>query len=196
MEEGRISRSGSFQELIAQGDQFSNFLQTRLNKEVKTLHADNPTQNSDSFAPLTSGNRLVQRTLSRPAVLTEADLWGQTQTLAATEKQPETKTLTAESKSTTAEVAAGNSTNWRSCFTMVGPATVKVVAMIVLTNAISTVLSVGASVWLSKWTQENQTMVNGEQDAALRDYRLTYYGLFGLGQGNLLKTSQLKFIKQ
>ncbi|OQV18389.1 Multidrug resistance-associated protein 1 [Hypsibius exemplaris] len=202
MDDGRITRSGSFEELLAQGDNFSTFLQTRLMKEVRREVNANPVvfepPNSELSlnvpvltlqVPYRDEDTLSHKSDSSARGLIVRDR--STGTLDTTAVKPDVKTLTAETKSANAEVAAGKSTNWKSCLSIVGPATVKIIFLIVFTNTMSTVFSVGSSIWLSKWTQENQTTITGEQDTAMRDYRLGYYGLFGVGQGIFLFVSML-----
>jgi hypothetical protein len=62
------------------------------------------------------------------------------------------------------------------------------VAIFVL-YTLNNVLSVAANFWLSAWS--NDQLVNGTVDKDLRDYRLSIYGVLGLGQGISIIVLQL-----
>ncbi|XP_012271250.1 multidrug resistance-associated protein 1 isoform X2 [Orussus abietinus] len=49
-------------------------------------------------------------------------------------------------------------------------------------NAIYQGFSIGSNVWLSKWSDDNETAVNGTADTSKRDMYLGVYGVLGLGQ--------------
>ncbi|CAL1682835.1 unnamed protein product [Lasius platythorax] len=56
----------------------------------------------------------------------------------------------------------------------------------IVMNAVFQSFSIGSSVWLSVWSSDNQTIVNGTVDTvdtAKRDMYLGVYGVLGLGQG-------------
>lgn len=46
--------------------------------------------------------------------------------------------------------------------------------------------SIGSNLWLSKWSSDNTTVVNGTQDTSKRDFYLSVYAAFGLGQGTII----------
>lgn len=50
-------------------------------------------------------------------------------------------------------------------------------------NAVFQSFSIGSSVWLSLWSNDNLTVVNGTVDTVKRDMYLGVYGALGLGQG-------------
>ena len=52
---------------------------------------------------------------------------------------------------------------------------------IILLNVGNQAASLGASVWLSEWS--NDPIVNGTSDPAQRDLRLGVYGALGMSQG-------------
>lgn len=43
--------------------------------------------------------------------------------------------------------------------------------------------SIGSNIWLSKWSSDNNTVVNGTANTAKRDMYLGVYGALGVGQG-------------
>lgn len=45
--------------------------------------------------------------------------------------------------------------------------------------------SVGSNMWLSKWSSDNSTVVNGTQVTSKRDLYLGVYAALGLGQGKI-----------
>ncbi|XP_011636992.1 multidrug resistance-associated protein 1 isoform X1 [Pogonomyrmex barbatus] len=53
----------------------------------------------------------------------------------------------------------------------------------IVMNAVFQSFSIGSSVWLSVWSNDNQTVVNGTVDTAKRDMYLGVYGALGFGQG-------------
>ncbi|XP_011636993.1 multidrug resistance-associated protein 1 isoform X2 [Pogonomyrmex barbatus] len=52
----------------------------------------------------------------------------------------------------------------------------------IVMNAVFQSFSIGSSVWLSVWSNDNQTVVNGTVDTAKRDMYLGVYGALGFGQ--------------
>ncbi|XP_066599372.1 multidrug resistance-associated protein 1 isoform X2 [Prorops nasuta] len=52
----------------------------------------------------------------------------------------------------------------------------------IVINGIYQSFSIGSNVWLSVWSNDNTTVVNGTADAAKRDMYLGVYGALGLGQ--------------
>lgn len=46
--------------------------------------------------------------------------------------------------------------------------------------------SIGSNIWLSKWSNDNETVVNGTVDTGKRDMYLGVYGALGIGQGKLI----------
>lgn len=53
----------------------------------------------------------------------------------------------------------------------------------IIMNAVFQSFSIGSNVWLTKWSDDNQTVVNGTVDTVRRDTYLGVYGALGLGQG-------------
>lgn len=53
----------------------------------------------------------------------------------------------------------------------------------ILLNAVYQLSSIGSNLWLSVWSSDTTTVVNGTQDIAKTDMYLGIYGAFGLGQG-------------
>lgn len=46
--------------------------------------------------------------------------------------------------------------------------------------------SIGSNLWLSKWSSDNTTVINGTQDTSKRDLYLGVYAAFGLAQGTTI----------
>lgn len=53
----------------------------------------------------------------------------------------------------------------------------------IVMNAVFQSFSIGSSVWLSVWANDNQAMGNETLDTAKRDMYLGVYGALGFGQG-------------
>lgn len=53
----------------------------------------------------------------------------------------------------------------------------------IVMNAVFQSFSIGSSVWLSVWSNDNLTVVNNTVDTAKRDMYLGVYGALGFGQG-------------
>ncbi|KMQ91536.1 multidrug-resistance like protein isoform e [Lasius niger] len=67
----------------------------------------------------------------------------------------------------------------------------------IVMNAVFQSFSIGSSVWLSVWSSDNQTIVNGTVDTvdtAKRDMYLGVYGVLGLGQAIFVVLSQTALV--
>lgn len=53
----------------------------------------------------------------------------------------------------------------------------------ILLNVVYQLSSIGSNIWLSVWSSDTTTVVNGTQDMGKTDMYLGVYGAFGLGQG-------------
>ncbi|GAB1859186.1 Multidrug resistance-associated protein 1 isoform X7 [Camponotus japonicus] len=60
----------------------------------------------------------------------------------------------------------------------------------IVMNAIFQSFSIGSNIWLSAWSNDNMTHVNGTIDTARRDMYLGVYGVLGLGQAIFVVLSQ------
>ena len=64
----------------------------------------------------------------------------------------------------------------------------------IVMNAIFQSFSIGSNVWLSLWSNDNTTVVNGTANTYKRDMYLGVYGALGLGQGMFFKIIILYYI--
>ncbi|XP_011637000.1 multidrug resistance-associated protein 1 isoform X7 [Pogonomyrmex barbatus] len=64
----------------------------------------------------------------------------------------------------------------------------------IVMNAVFQSFSIGSSVWLSVWSNDNQTVVNGTVDTAKRDMYLGVYGALGFGQATFVVLSQIALV--
>ncbi|XP_012540485.1 multidrug resistance-associated protein 1 isoform X3 [Monomorium pharaonis] len=64
----------------------------------------------------------------------------------------------------------------------------------IVMNAVFQSFSIGSSVWLSVWSNDNQTTGNNTIDTAKRDMYLGVYGALGFGQALFVMMSQLTMI--
>lgn len=55
--------------------------------------------------------------------------------------------------------------------------------------------SIGSNIWLSQWSSDNETIVNGTVNTAKRDMYLGVYGALGVGQGKFLAYLMLVLIE-
>lgn len=53
----------------------------------------------------------------------------------------------------------------------------------ILLNVVYQLFSIGSNIWLSVWSSDTTTVVNGVQDMGKTDMYLAVYGAFGVGQG-------------
>ncbi|XP_025986916.1 multidrug resistance-associated protein 1 isoform X3 [Solenopsis invicta] len=64
----------------------------------------------------------------------------------------------------------------------------------IVMNAVFQSFSIGSSVWLSIWSNDNQTIGNNTIDTAKRDMYLGVYGALGFGQAFFVMLSQITLI--
>lgn len=60
--------------------------------------------------------------------------------------------------------------------------------MTITLNVLYQAFSIGSNFWLSIWSSDNETIVNGTVDTAKRDMYLGVYGALGVGQGKCFFT--------
>ena len=65
--------------------------------------------------------------------------------------------------------------------------------MTIVMNAMFQMFSIGSNVWLSKWSNDNETVINGTANVYKRDLYLGVYGALGIGQGKFTKQKS-KFV--
>lgn len=58
----------------------------------------------------------------------------------------------------------------------------------ILLNVVYQLFSIGSNIWLSVWSSDTTTVVNGVQDMGKTDMYLAVYGAFGVGQGESYTT--------
>lgn len=56
----------------------------------------------------------------------------------------------------------------------------------ILLNVVYQLFSIGSNIWLSVWSSDTTTVVNGVQDMGKTDMYLAVYGAFGVGQGKFI----------
>ncbi|XP_072760188.1 multidrug resistance-associated protein 1 isoform X7 [Anoplolepis gracilipes] len=64
----------------------------------------------------------------------------------------------------------------------------------IVMNAVFQSFSIGSSVWLSVWSNDNLTIVNDTVDTAKRDMYLGVYGVLGFGQATFVVLSQTALV--
>ncbi|XP_015591556.1 multidrug resistance-associated protein 1 isoform X6 [Cephus cinctus] len=64
----------------------------------------------------------------------------------------------------------------------------------IVMNAIFQGFSIGSNVWLSIWSNDNTTVIDGKVDEAKRDMYLGVYGALGFGQASFVMIAQLLMV--
>lgn len=65
--------------------------------------------------------------------------------------------------------------------------------MTIVMNAMFQMFSIGSNVWLSKWSNDNETVINGTAITWKRDRYLGIYGALGIGQGKIPEETGLSY---
>ncbi|XP_066905600.1 multidrug resistance-associated protein 1 [Halyomorpha halys] len=185
LNDGEISEVGTYRELLEKKGAFSDFLLTHLQdvpeEELEEIDAtmkedlirSNPDfhrqlSRSRSMKSISSSNSSLSSNLRkrRSSQVSQKSL----------NEKPKKDKLIVEEKSEEGRVKWSVYSNY---FQAVGWFMFSTTAIL---SGVNQGMLVGSNLWLSSWSDDHSTMINGTQDIGKRNMYLGVYSLFGIGQ--------------
>lgn len=92
-----------------------------------------------------------------------------------------------------AEKAETGSVKWEVYKHYIKSIGIVLTVLTVLLNVVYQAFSIGSNFWLTIWSNDNETVVNGTVDTGKRDMYLGVYGALGIGQGKIVNVFLVSF---
>ncbi|XP_018335867.1 multidrug resistance-associated protein 1 isoform X1 [Agrilus planipennis] len=206
IKDGRVSETGTYRELLDSKEAFAEF----LNQHMAEVSDEEVEEDVDELKKLSTGAPVESlRKLSRHSSRTEStpdrangSLTRQRSVDSSVEKSIRNRSQSNESiirskqdlvgeKLIEVEKAETGSVKWAVYKHYLKSIGVLLTVATIVLNIIYQFFNIGSNFWLSIWSNDNSTNINGTVDATKRDTYLGVYGALGIGQAISIFLSSL-----
>nr|QAA95906.1 ATP-binding cassette sub-family C member 1 [Diaphorina citri] len=187
LKNGQVSESGNYQELLAKKGDFAEFLISHIQEErAEDEEVSKVTQDLLELDPQLGETLQRQRSQSASQRSHHSETGSiRSRTRSGSDVKPKDVTdpkIIMDGKLTDTEKAETGSVKWQVYLHYLKSIGLPLSMAAILLNIAFQGFAIGSNIWLSVWSEDKSTIVNGTQDVGKRDLYLGVYGALGLGQ--------------
>ncbi|KAI5745186.1 hypothetical protein M8J76_008998 [Diaphorina citri] len=196
LKNGQVSESGNYQELLAKKGDFAEFLISHIQEErAEDEEVSKVTQDLLELDPQLGETLQRQRSQSASQRSHHSETGSiRSRTRSGSDVKPKDVTdpkIIMDGKLTDTEKAETGSVKWQVYLHYLKSIGLPLSMAAILLNIAFQGFAIGSNIWLSVWSEDKSTIVNGTQDVGKRDLYLGVYGALGLGQVLSVLTSSI-----
>ncbi|KAI7815048.1 ABC subfamily C member [Rhyzopertha dominica] len=192
LKDGEVSEIGTYQELLDKKGDFSDFLMQHMNEakdeeddsvpELRTQVSRLSESVSETGSDRANGSLQRQKSSDSNSLIRQRSV--------SVDEKRKSETVAGE-KLIEAEKAETGSVKWEVYKHYIKSIGIVLTVLTVLLNVVYQAFSIGSNFWLTIWSNDNETVVNGTVDTGKRDMYLGVYGALGIGQAISIFISSL-----
>ncbi|KAK7601472.1 hypothetical protein V9T40_008913 [Parthenolecanium corni] len=193
LKDGSVSESGTFKELSAKKGDFADFLLTYLKESA----VEPDEEDVDKLKEILGEENVTEKIVRQRSKNSESDSvhsFSRQRSTSETEDSRKMKkppgTIIGQ-KLIETERAETGTVKWQVFAYYLSSIGAFLSISTIVMNLMFQGFSVGSNMWLSKWSSDNSTVVNGTQVTSKRDLYLGVYAALGLGQAIALSLTTL-----